>query len=70
MVDRIERIRALYRVRGQQSQNTGMDTRRAAGQSEPQDTVTLDGDWQQTDWTRAVNEVLESLRDSFPASRL
>lgn len=66
MVERIERIRALYRAAGQQSRNTGMDTYRAAGQMEPQDTVTLDTDWQQTDWTRAVNEVLESLRDSFP----
>ena len=66
MVERIERIRALYRAAGQQSRNTGMDTYRAAGQTEPQDTVTLDTDWQQTDWTRAVNEVLESLRDSFP----
>lgn len=66
MVERIERVMALYRAAGQQSQNTSMDTRYAAGQTEPQDIVKLDGNWQGTDWTRAVNEVLESLRDSFP----
>lgn len=66
MVERIEQIQALYRATEQQSHNTGMDTHRSAGQAEPQDTVTLDTDWQRTDWTRAVNEVLESLRDSFP----
>ena len=67
MVERIQRIRALYRAAGQQLRSTGVDdTYRTAGQAEPQDTVTLDTDWQQTDWTRAVNEVLESLRDSFP----
>ena len=60
MVERIERVMALYRAAGQQSQNTGMDTRYAAGRAEPQDKVTLDGNWQGTDWIRAVNEVLES----------
>lgn len=67
MVDRIERIQALYRTAGQQSRNgetsLGM---RTGTDGTPQDTLTLQGDWQQTDWTRAVNEVLESLRDSFP----
>lgn len=67
MVDRIERIQALYRAAGQQSRNgeTSLGMRTGADGS-PQDTLTLQGDWQQTDWTRAVNEVLESLKNSFP----
>lgn len=67
MVDRIERIQALYRAAEQQSRNgetsLGM---RTGGDGAPQDTLTLRGDWGQTDWTRAVNEVLESLQNSFP----
>lgn len=71
MVERIERIRALYRATGQQSHNgdTSLDMR-AGADGAPQDTLTLQGDWQQTDWTRAVNEVLESLRDSFPGIQI
>ena len=67
MMDRVERIMAMYRMTGQQSPGNGSPFGMAAGaDSMPRDTLTLQGDWGQTNWPQAVNEVLESLQDSFP----
>nr|WP_297176305.1 hypothetical protein [uncultured Agathobaculum sp.] len=67
MMDRVERIMAMYRMAGQQSPGGGASFGMAAGAGgAPQDTLTLQGNWQQTNWTVAVNQVLQSLQDSFP----
>ena len=67
MMDRVERIMAMYRMAEQQSPGGGSPFGMAAGaDSMPRDTLTLQGDWGQTNWPQAVNEVLESLQDSFP----
>lgn len=67
MMDRIERIMAMYRMAGQQSPGSGMTfDMRTGADGAPHDTLTLRGDWGQTNWAQAVNQVLQSLQDSFP----
>lgn len=64
MLEGIGRIWALYRAAAQQGQKKAAPSGAQAGA--PQDLLTIQGDWSQTDWTNAVNEVLESLQSSFP----
>lgn len=68
MVERIGRMQMPYRASEQQVRSGDkMSHVRAAADGMQQDILILQEDWRQTDWTRAVNQVLSSLCDSFPA---